>query len=193
MAQSAAGRSSAPLRDGSRDEPRAPYREINGYTRIRPAEPHEKYALDPADKARGMDYFWAAITVRGAPNRDRLNDFYRAGWKPARAADHPTLSGFDIRTGASLEAFGINPVAADDPVVRNGLMLCQRPVELSDESNRELDTAAHRQIDDHLASLSRRSERAIGGKTRIQRNITRSHTPPPDFPDDDGGFGDDGP
>lgn len=170
--------------DTAREEVRAPFREISGYTRIRPPEPHEKYQLDPSERARGMDYFLAAVTVRGAPNRDRLNDFYRAGWKPARAADHPRMSGYDIQGTAELEAFGIKKIGPDDPVVINGLMLCQRPKELSDESRRELDQAANRQIDDHLASLSRRSERHIGARTRIQRSVTRSATPPPEFADD---------
>jgi hypothetical protein len=167
-----------------REETRESFREINGYTRIRPPEPHEKYQLDPSERARGMDYFLAAVTVRGAPNRDRLLQFQRAGWRPSRAADHPKMSGYDMRGGPDLAAFGFKEIGPDDPVIINGLMLCQRPKELSDESRRELEQAAHSQIDDHLASLSRRSEQHIGARTRIQRNVTRSSTPPPEFADD---------
>src|ERR1700680_2585521 len=107
--------------DTSRDSVRSAGRD---FVRQRPREPHEKYAV--AKLPRGMEGFWAALKLRGAPN-PRLNEFMRAGWKPARAEDYPDHSGFGIEHDPMLIELGaVKNVGPNTPVILDDMMLMVR-------------------------------------------------------------------
>ncbi len=149
-------------RDDGREAPRDP-------VRIRPREPHEKYDIDPSQKARGMSYVWVATSIRGAPN-PRLGQYMRAGYRPCRAADHPELSDYGLYDQSLVDMGVVPQVQADSPVVLDNQMLVSRPKPLTDKAVGEREAAAERQMDDHMRRIREKSEREIGaGRTRLSR------------------------
>jgi hypothetical protein len=167
------------MRSSGRDDGRS-----KEFMRVRPREPHERYDVDPKLLKPGMDYRWVSLSCRGEPN-PQLTDTFRSGWLPARAEDFPQHSGIDAYLNPMLVELGhqkqINP---DDPVIDRNLMLCVRPMEFSDQSRREDEAAADKQVDDHMRHLNNQSRRAIGDKTRISRRVTRGVVPDGLIPDD---------
>lgn len=157
--------------------------------RVRPREPHELYEIDPRQRPRDMDLMWAAVKVRGAPNQDRLNEFIRTGWRPARAEDYPEHSGYDVNGNYDdtlVELGFARRIGPSDPVVNRDLLLMVRPKQMSQESRREDEARANRQIDDHMNRLRQVSARQIGARnTVVRRETTRSSSPPPDLIADD--------
>ena len=183
-AQMSSAIKSAMPKDGARDTIRPEFREN---IRQKPREPHEIYAIDR--QPRGMDLMWAAVKVRGAPNQDRLNEFIRTGWRPARAQDYPEHSGFDVNANYSqtlIELGFARKVGPDDPVINRDLMLMVRPKEMSQESRAEDQARADSQINDHMNRLRQVSSRQIGAQnTTVSRRVTRSAEAPPDLVSDD--------
>jgi len=178
-----------------RQDTREPTRD-NRYVRQHIVDPSEKYALDPAEKTRGMDYVWAALRVRGAPLIDRYNEFRAGGWEPCRAEDHPGHSGYKPDANWShhdkflADQGFIRKVGPDDPVIKGDMILMTRPENLSKESRGEDRARADQQVEDHLSRLRQVSRRAIGDKTRVSRSVSRSANPPSDFADDNSDLGD---
>lgn len=172
--------------DGQRDPIRPEFRDN---IRQKPREPHELYAIDRQDQPRGMDLMWAAVKVRGAPNQDRLNEFIRTGWRPARAQDYPEHSGYDVNANYSqtlIELGFARKVAPDDPVINRDLMLMVRPKQMSAESRAEDQARADTQINDHMNRLRQVSSRQIGAQnTTVSRRVSRSDNAPPDLVADD--------
>jgi hypothetical protein len=173
-------------KDGQRDPIRPEFRDN---IRQKPREPHEVYAIDRQDQPRDMDLMWAALKVRGAPNQDRLNEFIRTGWRPARAQDYPDHSGYDVNANYSQTLIDLGfarRIAPDDPVVNRDLMLMIRPKEMSRESRAEDQARADGQINDHMNRLRQVSARQIGERnTTVRRQVSRSDRAPPDLVSDD--------
>lgn len=173
-------------KDSQRDPVRPEFREN---IRQKPREPHEIYHIDRQDFPRGMDLTWAAVKVRGAPNQDRLNEFIRTGWRPARAQDFPEHSGYDVNANYSKTLIDLGfarRVEPDDPVINRDQMLMVRPKQMSEESRSEDQARADGQINDHLNRLRQVSARQIGARnTTVQRQVTRSDRAPPDLVSDD--------
>ena len=151
------------------------------FIRVRPREPHEKYAVPQSQMKRGMDYFWAATKLRGMPN-PRFSDYWRAGWRPVKAADFPDLSGLNLRPDQALIDLGIvQDVQPDGQIILNDLMLMMRPAAMTAEAQAEQDRLAEKQVNDHLRLQREKSNRAIGpGRTRISRQFG----PPDEVPSD---------
>lgn len=151
------------------------------FRRVRLRDPSEKYNITKSEMQRGMDYFWAATDIRGMKN-PRFGDYYRAGWRPVAAEAFPELSGLDIQADPALVALGIIPeVKKDGPIIRDGLMLMTRPIQMSAESEARLKKDASDQLENHLRTVRGRSERQIG---RERTRVSRNYGPPDEAPSD---------
>lgn len=172
------------LDDAFRADPRTPGRG-DEYVRERPREAHEKFDLPRGSAARGMSYVWAALRIPYTTLRSpRLSNYVRSGWHFCRAEDHPEHSGY--RPGSVVNErwvkLGIEEeVHADDPVIRDGMVLMQRPKALTEEAEAEQQQAATRQITEHLQQQRQRSEREIGSSRTVMRN---TYGPPDEAPSD---------
>ena len=176
--------------DTARDEVREEFRD-DDYIRIKPRDPSQKYELPRGTHQRGMDYLWASTRVPFTNLKNkRLDDFRRAGWKMARAADFPELSHYKPQQQANrrLIELGLEEdVRADDPVILDNLVLLMRPKALTQEAERERDQLASNQINDHLRRQRERSEREIGKQyTQMRRHYGPSDEAPSD--QDTGGY-----
>ncbi len=168
--------------DAERREERSDGREE--FVRARPREAHERFNLDPRQKIPGMDYFWAAAKINGQPN-PRFIETLRAGWQPVKAADHPELSGLDVRIDPRLIELGLVPEKRPgDPIEDRGLMLMMRPKQLSVASRAEDERRATGQFSDHMNRLNQSSRRGIGDKTQMSRRRTSGAPPSDMIPDD---------
>lgn len=170
------------LADASRDDGRTQDRD---FVRQRPRDPSEKYDLRGQRLDPKMSYFWASLKIPYSSQRNpRLDSFRRAGWQFARAADFPEQSGY--RPGKEVnERFvelGIDDkVSADDPVIRDNLVLMVRPKVMTDEAEREQKVEASRQINDHLRQQKDRSVKAIGeNRTTMSRHVGPADEAPSD-------------
>lgn len=171
-----------PISSARADAERAMDRD-NGreYVRVRPRDPHEKYNIPPNEMKAGFDYFMAATKIRGMPN-PRFNEYTRAGWRAARAEEHPSLSGLDLHHDQALIDLGIvRDVKPSDPVIVDDLMVMLRPKSMSQESRAEEEKRAARQINDHLSTLRNKSNREIGEKNT---RVSRQYGPPDEAPSD---------
>lgn len=169
--------SDAPVREPSRQSARRAAR----YT---VPEPHEKFEIPPHMIPKGMDPLWLPVTIAGAPN-PLVGDYYRAGWQPAAASDFPELSGYGTEYPESMVSRGLlKNVGAEEPIVKDGLMLVLRPKELSAAAREYEKSEANAQVDNQMRRLKQAS-RAWRG-TEIKRG---RYAPMPDTrPDDGDGF-----
>ncbi len=96
----------------------------------------------------GMVYEWRRKTMFGAEDVENLINLDMNGWTPVPADRHPELSGRRVTVGGE--------------IVRGGLILLERPSEISDEA-RELDTfAARNQVAQQIQRLGLEGKRAAG-------------------------------
>jgi hypothetical protein len=151
------------------------------FLRIKPREPHEKYAIPEDRRQPGMDYFMAAVKIRGQPN-PRFSDYWRAGWRPVKASALPELSGLDLNPDQSLIDLGVvRAVGPDDPIIIDDLMPMMRPMQMSRAAKAEQQAAAEQQVSDHLRAQRDKSVRAVGVKnTRIDRHYAPADEAPSD-------------
>jgi hypothetical protein len=81
----------------------------------------DRYHIDPSAIPNGMSYEWKTVTVYGKEDPS-YNVFLREqGWEPVEADRHPDLVA-DGHKG---------------PIIRDGLMLMERPIELTREAQEE--------------------------------------------------------
>lgn len=96
----------------------------------------------------GMSVEWKRCTMFGQEDKEHLIDLEQNGWEPVPAERHPELSGRRAVAGSN--------------IVRGGLMLMQRPQEITDEA-KELDTfAARHQVAAQVQRLGLEGKRAAG-------------------------------
>jgi hypothetical protein len=147
-----------------------------------PIDRHMRFEMEESAKRAGFDYFWAAMTIAGQPN-PRVGEYWRAGWRPARAKDYPRQSGLDLDVDPRLVELGfMKKVLPDDPIVDGGLVLCLRPMQYSLQSRKNDRYEADKALYDKTEALRQQSRRAIGDKTQLSRTYTRG-IPPDQIPD----------
>lgn len=96
----------------------------------------------------GMDYEWKRKSMFGAEDIENMINLDQNGWSPVPADRHPELMGRRAVVGGE--------------IVRGGLMLMERPVEITEEA-RELDTfAARSQVAQQVQRLGLEGKRAAG-------------------------------
>ncbi|MBM7047570.1 hypothetical protein [Rhizobium lusitanum] len=86
----------------------------------------DKYYIDPRVIPEGTSYEWKRHTVYGAPDPSYDVFMREQGWEPVTSERHPDLV-----------ADGYN-----GPIIRDGLMLMERPIELTREAQAEDRAAA---------------------------------------------------
>lgn len=166
-----------------RDEARSVERDpIADWGYERPIERHLRFEMEQSAQKAGFDYFWAATKIAGQPN-PKMGEYWRAGWRPARAADYPRLSGLDLNVDPRMVELGfMKKVKDDDPIIDGDLMLCLRPMQLSNQSRKNDQYEADKALYDKTEALRQQSLRAIGEKTQMSRRFTRG-IPPDQVPD----------
>jgi hypothetical protein len=125
-----------------RGEQRAPQRNM----RIRTAA--NRYDIDLSLKPAGMDYAWKRANLMGMEDTENLVNSEANGWNPVPAERHPEITGSRHYKNAEIKI--------------GGLVLYERPKEISEEA-RELDRfAADQQVAAQLQRLKLSGHRAAG-------------------------------
>lgn len=107
-----------------------------------------RFEFDRSLIPNGMTYEFKRFSMFGQEDKEHLVDLEQNGWTPVPAERHPELSGRRAVAGAD--------------IVRGGLMLMERPTEITDEA-RELDTfAARHQVAAQVQRLGLEGKRAAG-------------------------------
>lgn len=125
---------------------------------IRTAENRFDIPLDEIPE--GMDYGWKVKTVNGQEAKEAMINWRLNGWTPVPAGRHPGFSGEPADSTAQIE--------------RGGQILCERPVELSQQS-RDMDRAkAKDQVQSQMDRLAGRARQTQS--TRVTK-VSRSWEP----------------
>ena len=98
-------------------------------------DPHERFDIPEDRFPPGTEVAWKAVSIGGMQN-PRFLDNLIGGWQPVKAEDWPEFSGVGgIEIPQSIIDGGYyKPPQPDAAVVKEGLMLMQRPIELSDKA-----------------------------------------------------------
>jgi hypothetical protein len=132
-----------------------------------PPEPHEKYHIDPRDIPAGFDAQWVAVTIKGAKN-GALTDYWRGGWRPARAEQFPDQSGYGIEFPKELiDAGYAEQVKPESPVEKDGQMLMMRPKQASIAADERRKRNAAELVQTQMQRLSLSSRRHIRERTEV--------------------------
>lgn len=89
----------------------------------------DKFHVDASAIPDGMSYEWKTHTVTGKEDPSYSVMLRDQGWDPVDASRHPEM----VSEGYK------------GPIIRDGLMLCERPIELTREAQAE-DRAAAREV-----------------------------------------------
>jgi len=121
----------APVRTAARAEPRpeGQREQVRTRTRQRPGT-IDKFHLDAHLIPDGMSYEWKRQTVMGAPDPSYDQAMAENGWEPVDSSRHPQFM----------------PQGHKGPIVRDGLVLMERPVELTQEARAEDRMMAREQV-----------------------------------------------
>lgn len=109
--RAATGREEAPRLDAPRRQ-----RLIRGGTTP------DKYHIDARSIPEGVSYEWKRHTVSNAEDPSYSAFLRGQGWDPVPSSRHPELA---------------IPGEADGPIIRGGLMLCERPAYMTQEADAE--------------------------------------------------------
>jgi hypothetical protein len=91
------------------------------YTR-RTINTEDKFHIDPADIPEGMSYQWISHTIIGQEQRNTMAAFATNGWEPVDLSRYPGRYAPPNATGA---------------IILEGMMLVERPIELTLEARAE--------------------------------------------------------
>lgn len=139
----------------TRQAQRAPQRSAQ---RSAPGQRHKlrtainRFEYDESKQPEDMDYQWVRVTMLGKEDVEHQVNCEINGWNPVPPSRHPELTGTRLQVGES--------------IVRGGLMLCERPKEISNEARNEDREKAARQVNDHIKRINgqARALREQGGK-----------------------------
>lgn len=112
----------------------------------------DQYDVPPECREAGWDLQWVRVSCHGEPDGQNYNVHYANGWRPVpgdRVPDH-------------------SQIAPSDTIVRDGLMLMERPKVLSDEAMSQSQRAAHRQKYNIRAEFE-------GGKKAVEESRDAHH------------------
>lgn len=115
---------------------------------------------DFANKPDGMDYGWKVKTVNGKEAREAALAWRLNGWVPVPAGRHPDFTGESPDSQAEIE--------------RGGQVLCERAVEVSNESKAMDKAAASDQVRTQMDRLAGRARQT--GSERVTK-ISKSYEP----------------
>lgn len=119
-----------------------------------------RFEFDRSMIPSGQTYEWKRKSVFGQEDHENLVNLEQNGWTPVPADRHPELSGRRAIAGAE--------------ICRGGLILMERPNEITEEA-RELDNfAAKHQVAAQVQRLGLEGKRVAG------KGIKTSYDPPPE-------------
>jgi len=134
--------------------------------RRRHATNDDRFAL-PGDVPEGLSYEWKRLAVLNKEDPFYIQSMRENGWEPVDASRHP----------------GWMPNGYTGAIVKDGMMLMERPQELTDEANAEMRQTAQNQVRDQIVQLGIASPGEFarqnrGGKPLV--NVSREyHAPMP--------------
>lgn len=99
----------------------------------------DEFAIDPSDIPEGWSYEWKRRTVLGAEDPAYQVALARAGWEPVPTSRHPSYM----------------PMGGDYPFIeRKGMILMERPLEITDDARAAELLKARRQVRQKEAQLN---------------------------------------
>ena len=111
----------------------------------------------------GWTYEWKRKTLAGMEDVDHVNGLMENGWTSVPADRHVSSFNFKSRTGE---------------IVRDGMMLMERPVELTQEARMEERMAARDQINAQNAQYRARLPGGMSGEhPGVQQNVRTTYEP----------------
>lgn len=109
---------------------------------------NNRFDLDRAKIPPGMCYEWKRVSVFGQQDTENLVNVEANGWTAVPAERHPELSGKRAQVGSD--------------ITRGGLMLMERPTEVTEESRELEEAAARNQVSTQVQRLGLEGKRAAG-------------------------------
>lgn len=116
----------------------------------------KRFYMDPDSIPTGMDYNWKRITVKGEQDTEHQIDCAEAGWTPVPAERHPDKAGRKAEPGSM--------------IIRGGLVLMERPTELTREASDEDEGKAKDQLRTQFARLGQTDRGALPREVRKARH-----------------------
>jgi len=121
----------APVRNAARAEPRPEGQREQIRTRGRQRSGTiDKFHIDANLIPEGMSYEWKRVSVMGAPDPSYDQHMAEQAWEPVDTSRHPQFM----------------PVGHKGPIIRDGLMLMERPAALTQEARAEDRQMAREQV-----------------------------------------------
>ena len=117
---------------------------------------NDPYYIDPGDIPEGMSYQWVARTVIGRDDgkfRMHWTEMARNGWEPV--------------DGSRVPQFGV----ASGMVDMGGLVLCERPLEMTQEAQQEDQDRANAQVLDQMRRLEDTPSDHLARRDRSGRTL----------------------
>lgn len=127
----------------------------------------DKFDITGLKVPEGMSYEWKRVTYVGKEDREHQLGLTENHWSPVPAQRHPELS----RDGG------------DKPIIREGLMLMERPAYLTDEARKEDRDNANKQLGDQMARLEQID--LPSGMKQTPTNVSRTYERGEPVPQDD--------
>lgn len=118
-----------------RDSQRAP--QSSAAASLRDYDEEDNYKIFPEEVPEGMSYEWKRLEIYGKEDRayqSKLRQFGR--WSPVPADRHPRFN-----------------MAGEQAIVIDGMMLMERPTELSEERRRRDRVKSSSQFQDKMAAI----------------------------------------
>jgi hypothetical protein len=112
---------------------------------------YDEFYINPSVIPDGWDYNWKLKSVYGMEDKDHVREMYKVGWEPVPSKRHPEMM----------------PIGYNGAIERKGMMLMERPSEISDMAkDRELSMARQAVSDKEQAiGIARGSAYEQGRKT----------------------------
>ena len=105
-------------------------------------EGSDEFYIDPAIIPEGWDYEWKTYQVLGATNPAYEVSMARGGWEPVPASRHPEMMPPDWKEAV---------------IVRKGMKLCERPMEVTEASKDLMKRRAKQQVKSKEEQLNERA------------------------------------
>lgn len=131
---------------------------------VRKAKTPSRFDYDKTKQPDDMDYNWKRQTYGGKDDRGYMIGLQENHWSPVPASRHPELS----------------DAGGDNMIIKDGLVLMERPAYLSEEAHQEDINNARQQHGDQLRRLEQNVGQAPGVPkipTQVSRNYERTEVP----------------
>jgi hypothetical protein len=111
----------------------------------------------------GWDYEWKAQNIMGQENTAHMMSMSENGWTPVPASRHPGL---------------FMPQGYEGPILRDNMILMERPIELTEEARAEDVAAANALMNHQRQQLGQRLPSGFSGDhAGVRPRVNRSYEP----------------